>query len=812
MGDGVWTSTTAPWGNDFIGSMLAGVDRDADGGKARSATDLEGDAQEKFIKRTTEELPVLGGYDGNTKYALDFGVLREAVLASTRVKDTGETPDHGNVPYWNGPFYNAVKLMEPIWDWALMNQTNFAQGATPTLPVGKAVREVTKPNGALNKNDLKDFMNAWLGTDTDSLTDILETNLGSGDTGVFAALMSLLGDLTPSAASYTPPSLSVSAGTAVTAGTVEYSDGTVGDLTPTEIEPGEIGYTATAPTVSPTEITAGAITASGISVSGSVSAGTVTAAELESPSSITAGTVAAVEIAAPTPVEADAVYAPTISTIGAVTAGAVAEPTAVNAADVIDNAVIAYAAQADLRHAQEEASLRASLFGSRAVMTTAFDNALAILAAHKQAQVTEYDKSVRVKQAEMQVGADMAHQQNLLEQRSRNAANTLDADKFAATMDLDVAKANAQLGMDESRENAALALDAAKHSSVMASDIAKANAQLALDAAREDAALTLDADKYSLGARIDVARTNAQLAVDADSTSAQLALDAAKTNAAIDFDAAKANAQFDLEADSATARLALEAARATAENALEADRATGQFMLQNEGMSLDAAKAEVAASVEVARVNAELALDAAKATAGFNIQNAANMLEKSRAQAQVDVQADTATAQIALEAARATVDAGLRSAEYALRETESNLRAEVAMAELGAGLIRAIYDTTVSWMQARSGSMAGAVAGLISGADELRMKGEEADRNAYVGFLNYTNEAARSISAGYEGVAQLRWKAMLQNIMVLKEGVSAFQGIGGVEHHPSGFDKVAQGASLAMGGVSSLINLGMVLG
>ena len=63
------------------------------------------------------------------------------------------------------------------------------------------------------------------------------------------------------------------------------------------------------------------------------------------------------------------------------------------------------------------------------------------------------------------------------------------------------------------------------------------------------------------------------------------------------------------------------------------------------------------------------------------------------------------------------------------------------------------------------------------------------------------------IASGYEGVAQLKWKALLQNIMALKEGVSAFQGIGGVEHMPSGFEKTMQPISGALGVAATIGNL-----
>jgi hypothetical protein len=102
-------------------------------------------------------------------------------------------------------------------------------------------------------------------------------------------------------------------------------------------------------------------------------------------------------------------------------------PATVGVADGIDAAVEAYSALAETRFAADEARLRASLFSTRSMMSTAFDGAIAILTMSKTAQISDYDKSLRLKQAELQAQADLEHQRNLLEQRTRNQQIRLDA-------------------------------------------------------------------------------------------------------------------------------------------------------------------------------------------------------------------------------------------------------------------------------------------------------------------------------------------------------------------------------------------------
>lgn len=114
---------------------------------------------------------------------------------------------------------------------------------------------------------------------------------------------------------------------------------------------------------------------------------------------------------------------------GAITAATITAPTAVDVADNVDAAVVAFTDLANTRLAADQAQLRATLFSTRQAMTSTFDGALAILAANAAAQIADYDKSARLDQARMQAQADMEHQRLSVQVGSQNAQLALDADK-----------------------------------------------------------------------------------------------------------------------------------------------------------------------------------------------------------------------------------------------------------------------------------------------------------------------------------------------------------------------------------------------
>jgi hypothetical protein len=129
---------------------------------------------------------------------------------------------------------------------------------------------------------------------------------------------------------------------------------------------------------------------------------------------------------------------PTPASVGS--APTIDAPLPVFVDDNIDDAVAAFTAQQELRYAEEEARLRASFFGGRAVMSTFFDVALANLTAQKNAQIAAYDKELRVEQSRQQMQADTNYQQHLMEQRTRQAQ--IDADHVR--LEVDTALKNAE--------------------------------------------------------------------------------------------------------------------------------------------------------------------------------------------------------------------------------------------------------------------------------------------------------------------------------------------------------------------------------
>lgn len=127
--------------------------------------------------------------------------------------------------------------------------------------------------------------------------------------------------------------------------------------------------------------------------------------------------------------EVSSTFASPTEWLGDVSADTITDPETVTVEDKIDDAVSAFTTLNDLRSVQDETNLRASLFSTRQMMSSTFDNALAILTANKNAQVTEYDKGLRTKQTELKVQAGMAHQSNLLQKRSTAAQLSMDAAK-----------------------------------------------------------------------------------------------------------------------------------------------------------------------------------------------------------------------------------------------------------------------------------------------------------------------------------------------------------------------------------------------
>jgi hypothetical protein len=203
-----------------------------------------------------------------------------------------------------------------------------------------------------------------------------------------------------------------------------------------------------------------------------------------------------------------------------------------------------------------------------------------------------------------------------------------------------------------------------------------------------------------------------------------------------------------------------------------------------------------------------------------NRELSALQLELARAQNELDLRAAEAEVQRQMgiisartEWNRARNAAQMAVAELKLRTQEMNFRgrmadSEAAMAKHSAIMdrIKTLLNSRASWLSSRS-NVPGGIAQMLAEGSRLQV----ADRDAWMRWTLAKPEMVTGLAGLYEGIAQMKWKSMLQNTMVLKEGVSAFSGLGGVEHHESGFGKVAQTASLGVGMVAQIAQVASLL-
>lgn len=149
--------------------------------------------------------------------------------------------------------------------------------------------------------------------------------------------------------------------------------------------------------------------------------------------------------------------------------------------------------------------------------------------------------------------------------------------------------------------------------------------------------------------------------------------------------------------------------------------------------------------------------------------------------------------------------------------TENMTKAiELAQADISSRFLlegrRAMLDKSITAHSLQAGLEA------LNTARELRHKDlyqkEQAFRRQY-----YLDKVAAEVdwrmalSSGIVGSYEQQWKSMIQNLMVMKEGLAAIGATPvGTIHTPSGFQRMSQGVSGILGLISTGINMGMVLG
>ncbi len=170
------------------------------------------------------------------------------------------------------------------------------------------------------------------------------------------------------------------------------------------------------------------------------------------------------------------------------------------------------------------------------------------------------------------------------------------------------------------------------------------------------------------------------------------------------------------------------------------------------------------------------------------------------------------TEQLKINSAQVASDISIRgSLGQAQAEAEiANAKASVYANTLRARIdvLSAVYNSTLAYTQARSN----AGIQLYSTRQDLMLREAMFARQYYNDFMRSKVQWRADLSNGIVGSYDMGWKAILQNLMVLKEALSAVGATNsGVEHVPSTFENIQNVSSLATGLISTAINVGMVL-
>lgn len=731
MGGDFWTDTNRGTYDDATRALLLGVYKtsDTDDGKSEFRAYHPSDDDQAGFSLSLQSgggapkspMNIFGPQmtQGSVKrWAGSFGVVRAAALAYNN-QYLDMTTEEGDTAYLRGPFsYGAQKLID-FWD---------VNGVAPLAKadmLSDAPGDYTVAGGSFlaNLSQLMTGLGNWTSVpEIMALATMLNqtTPFGTLKTDIESdlALISIVaGTITPStvAASATITAPEIATTIAITPGAVEVTLAGVPTITPAE--------TITAITA-PDPVT---------------EAITLTPSTAVDTPDVAAGAVEGKGLVWSNPF------------VGTLAAGDIAEPTRVEVADEIDAAVAAFTVLANARYEDDLATLRASLFGSRAMMTDQYDVALAVLTARKNAQIDDYDKALRVRQAEMQAECDREYERALFERSSRMVANTLEADRANAENTL-------RLGDLSFR------------------------------------AITADMDNEF---RID--QSTAELA----------------------FRSAQATAELALQADKANADLGLSIAEIT----LRAEQANMETALRAKEVGLRAEEVLVNREVEVGKVNT----DATLRVESLNLQAqtsdgelalradervVALTLDRDRANVEMRLRADEQTGVLALDKDKVNAELTTRAAEaterLAVQAGEANQSHIAALRNIRVATLGQLYGAVEAWLSSRTNQYA-AFSGIVERQVDMDWRESTIQRQNYLDQERLRNETAQQAGNAISAIVDMKWKAQIQNMMVIKEGISAFSGQGGIENIPSQFNQIAQSVGLVSTTASFLGNLVMAM-
>jgi len=216
-----------------------------------------------------------------------------------------------------------------------------------------------------------------------------------------------------------------------------------------------------------------------------------------------------------------------------------------------------------------------------------------------------------------------------------------------------------------------------------------------------------------------------------------------------------------------------------------------------------------------------LAILAANAAAQIADYDKSARLDQARTQAQADMehqrlllQRNSQVEQLSLESSKVNIDAASKTADLDLAWARAIPEMKMRATEVAAS----VYGTTVSaradvlrnvYSFVNNGSSA--AAGLVNNWLDANIKAGVLDQDAHFRKYKEILEARNITSGAIASMAEARWKAQIQRLMVMKEAISTFTpGMGAtVENHPSTFQK-AESILGMVGGITSTIIQGVL--
>ena len=220
-------------------------------------------------------------------------------------------------------------------------------------------------------------------------------------------------------------------------------------------------------------------------------------------------------------------------------------------------------------------------------------------------------------------------------------------------------------------------------------------------------------------------------------------------------------------------------------------------------------RSQVEAHRTIAQV-AGIAADAKKAHTANKLQE---LLAARDARLRSAITQEEITSRTLLAEQELSLRAGLANSENALRAAITNEEIKINRLQMRIDMQRAVYDTITSWIRHYWTANLGPSSMLISSVLDINFKEVQARRQYMMDRERLRHDLASSVYETQAMATDMRWKSMLQNMMVLKDGLSSI----GVTHigtetvastTPSQFERWSAAAGL-VGNIANTIAMGI---